>query len=243
MPIIENVRLSKTVADDLQQKSISSELKVGDRLPTEPKLMEEYGVSRTVIREAAACLVSRGVVDVRPRRGMTVRAPDGKGLSDSLIAQLRMSNVSLSQLLQVRSVLETAMAGLAATQRTDADIVRLRDNLQKMESAGPDRRNVVKIDLEFHDLLAEATHNPFFILVSRPITELLYSIYINKSEYMTFRPTTYAEHRAIVDAIVDRDAEAAVTAIEKHLDRVGTTIEKLMADNQEIQPEKTINHR
>ncbi|MEJ2058351.1 MAG: GntR family transcriptional regulator, partial [Desulfofustis sp.] len=101
MPIIENVRLSKTVADDLQQKIISSELKVGDRLPTEPKLMEEYGVSRTVIREAAACLVSRGVVDVRPRRGMTVRAPDGKGLSDSLIAQLRMSNVSLSQLLQV----------------------------------------------------------------------------------------------------------------------------------------------
>lgn len=59
MPIIENERLSKTVADDIQQKIISSELTVGDRLPTEPKLMEEYGVSRTVIREAAACLVSR----------------------------------------------------------------------------------------------------------------------------------------------------------------------------------------
>lgn len=238
MPIIENERLSKTVAEDLQQKIISSELKVGDQLPTEPKLMEEYGVSRTVIREAAACLVSRGVVDVRPRRGMTVRAPDGKGLSDSLIAQLQMSNVSLSQLLQVRSVLETAMARLAAGQRTQGDITRLRDNLRRIESADNDRRNVLKIDLEFHDLLAEATHNPFFILVSRPITQLLYSIYINKSGYMTFRSTTYAEHRAIVDAIVDQDAESAVTAIEKHLNRVGTTIEKLLSENKEAELER-----
>ncbi|NNK58547.1 MAG: FadR family transcriptional regulator, partial [Desulfofustis sp.] len=106
MPQLTNERLSKTVADDLQQKIISDRLKVGDQLPTEPELMEEYGVSRTVIREAAACLVSRGVVDVRPRRGMTVRAPDGKGLAESLIAQLQMSKVSLPQLLQVRAVLE-----------------------------------------------------------------------------------------------------------------------------------------
>ncbi len=237
MPIIENERLSKTVADDIQRKIINSELTVGDQLPTEPKLMEEYGVSRTVIREAAACLVSRGVVDVRPRRGMTVRAPDGKGLSESLIAQLQMSNVSLSQLLQVRSVLETAMARLAASQRTEDDIARLRENLHRIETADTDRRGVLKIDLEFHDLLAEATHNPFFILVSRPITELLYSIYINKSDYMAFRTTTCTEHRAIVDAIASRDGDGAAAAIEKHLNRVGTTIEKLLAENIETEPD------
>ena len=91
MPRIPNERLSKAVADDLQQTIIRNKLKVGAQLPTEPKLMEEYGVSRTVIREAAACLVSRGVVDVRPRRGMTVRAPDGKGLAETLIAPADMS--------------------------------------------------------------------------------------------------------------------------------------------------------
>lgn len=231
MPIIENERLSKAVADDIQQKIIGSELKVGAQLPTEPRLMEEYGVSRTVIREAAACLVSRGVVDVRPRRGMTVRPPDGKGLSESLSAQLQMSNVSLSQLLQVRSVLETAMARLAAAERTEEDIVKLQDNLQRIASADTDRRDALKIDLEFHDLLAEATHNPFFILVNRPITELLHSLYINKSGYMSFRETTYGEHRVIVDAIIAQDGDAAATAIEQHLDRVGTTIEKLIAEN------------
>ena len=231
MPLLANERLSKTVADDLQQKIISNKLEGGEQLPTEPKLMEEYGVSRTVIREAAACLVSRGVVDVRPRRGMTVRAPDGKGLAESLVAQLQMSKVSLPQLLHVRTVLETAIVGLAARQRTADDIEKLRRNLERMKAADLDRHQAIKVDLEFHDLLAGATHNPFFSLVSRPITELLYSIYINKSGYMSFRSLTSSEHMAIVDAIEEKDPVGAASAMQKHLDRVGTTVEELLSEN------------
>ncbi|MEJ2134494.1 MAG: FadR/GntR family transcriptional regulator [Desulfofustis sp.] len=232
MPLLTNERLSKTVADDLQRKIIREKLKVGARLPTEPELMEEYGVSRTVVREAAACLVSRGVVDVRPRRGMTVREPDGKGLAETLVAQLQMSKVSLPQLLQVRSVLEAAIVELAAAQRTAEDLDRLHDNLESMKASDLDRHEAIKVDLEFHDLLAAATHNPFFTLVSRPITELLYSIYINKSGYMSFQSLTTAEHEAVVDAIVDKDPAGAVLAIQKHLDRVGTTVAELLSENQ-----------
>jgi DNA-binding FadR family transcriptional regulator len=232
MPLLTNERLSKTVADDLQRKIIREKLKVGARLPTEPELMEEYGVSRTVVREAAACLVSRGVVDVRPRRGMTVREPDGKGLAETLVAQLQMSKVSLPQLLQVRSVLEAAIVELAAAQRTAEDLDRLRDNLESMKASDLDRHEAIKVDLEFHDLLAAATHNPFFTLVSRPITELLYSIYINKSGYMSFQSLTTAEHEAVVDAIVDKDPAGAVLAIQKHLDRVGATVAELLSENQ-----------
>ena len=232
MPLLTNERLSKTVADDLKRKIIREKLKVGARLPTEPELMEEYGVSRTVVREAAACLVSRGVVDVRPRRGMTVREPDGKGLAETLVAQLQMSKVSLPQLLQVRSVLEAAIVELAAAQRTPEDLDRLRDNLKSMKAGDLDRHEAIKVDLEFHDLLAAATHNPFFTLVSRPITELLYSIYINKSGYMSFQSLTTAEHEAVVDAIVDKDPAGAVLAIQKHLDRVGATVAELLSENQ-----------
>lgn len=233
MPRIPNERLSQAVADDLQQTIIRNKLKVGAQLPTEPKLMEEYGVSRTVIREAAACLVSRGVVDVRPRRGMTVRAPDGKGLAETLIAQLQMSKVSLPQLLQVRLVLETSIVRLAAEQRSSEDIAGLHDNLRKMQSAELARQEVVKFDLEFHDLLAAATHNPFFLLVSRPITELLHSLYIDKSRYMSFRSVTFSEHTAIVEAVEQGEAEAAAAAMEKHLNRVGTSVEKLMSENSD----------
>ncbi len=232
MPLLTNERLSKTVAEDLQRKIIREKLKGGTRLPTEPELMEEYGVSRTVVREAAACLVSRGVVEVRPRRGMTVREPDGKGLAETLVAQLQMSKVSLPQLLQVRSVLEAAIVELAAAQRTPEDLDRLRDNLERMKAGDLDRHEAIKVDLEFHDLLAAATHNPFFTLVSRPITELLYSIYINKSGYMSFQSLTAAEHEAVVEAIVDKDPAGAVLAIQKHLDRVGATVAELLSENQ-----------
>lgn len=233
MPRIATDRLSIAVADALQAQIIDNKLKVGDQLPTEPKLMEEYGVSRTVIREAAACLVSRGVVDVRPRRGMTVRAPDGKGLSESLIAQLQMSKVSLPQLLQVRSILETSIVKLAVEQYSKDDLSKLRENLRKMKSTDIDRREAIEVDLEFHELLAAATHNPFFVLVSKPITELLQSLYRDKSGYMAFRSITFSEHKAIVDAIEDCDVNGAVTAMEKHLDRVGKTVEKMMRERTE----------
>lgn len=232
MPQLTNERLSKKVADDLQRKIISSELKDGDRLPTEPELMEEYGVSRTVIREAAAFLVSRGVVDVRPRRGMTVRALDGKGLAESLIAHLQMSKVSLPQLLHVRSVLETAIVELAAEKRTEEDIARLNDNLERMQAANLEAHQALKIDLEFHELLAAATHNPFFTLFSRPITELLYSLYVDQSGYMSSQPLTFAEHRAVIDSVVDKDPEAAALAMQRHLDRVGTTVAELLSENR-----------
>lgn len=230
MPQLTNERFSKKVADDLQQKIIGEGLKVGDRLPTEPKLMEEYGVSRTVIREAAAILVSRGVVDVRPRRGMTVRAPDGKGLAESLIAQLQMSKVSFPQLLQVRLVLETAIVELAAEKRTEEDIARLKDNLERMQAANLEAHEALNIDLEFHELLAAATHNPFFTLVSRPITELLYSLYVDQSGYMSLQPLTFAEHQAVIDSLVNKDREAAALAMQKHLERVGTTVAELLSE-------------
>lgn len=230
MPRISNERLSKLVADDLQEQIIHNRLKGGDQLPTEPKLMEVYGVSRTVIREAAALLVSRGVVEVRPRRGMTVRPPDGKGLSESLIAQLQMSKVSLPQLLQVRSVLETAIVRLVTEQNSDDDIAKLRENLRRMQSSDIDRKEEIKIDIEFHELLAAATHNPFFVLVSKPINGLLRSLYFDKSGYMSFREITCSEHAAIVDAIEVGDIDAAETATQKHLDRVRATVEKLISE-------------
>lgn len=231
MPQLINERISKRIADDLQQQIIGDGLKVGDQLPTEPTLMEEYGVSRTVIREAAAILISRGVVDVRPRRGMTVRAPDGKGLAELLSAQLQMSKVSFSQLLQVRLILETAIAKLAAEKRTEEDIARLKDNLERMQATNLDVNQVLSIDLEFHELLADATHNPFFNLVSRPTTALLYSLYINQSGYMSLLSFTLAEHQAVIDSVVNKDPEAAALAMQKHLGRVGTIVsEKLLED-------------
>lgn len=229
MAIVDNQRLSKVVADRLQERIIRSGLTVGMTLPTEPEMMEEFGVSRTVVREAAALLVSRGLVEVRPRRGMTVRAPDGYGLAESMIAQLRMSRVSLPQLLRVRETLECAIARLAALDRTDSDLDKLRTNLSEMAAPGLDRARTIELDMAFHELLSVATHNPFFLIVTRPINELLRSLYIDKVGYMSLRERTVAEHGAIVAAIAAGDADAADQATRDHLERIGSTVERLVS--------------
>jgi DNA-binding FadR family transcriptional regulator len=225
-------RLSGVVADRLQEKIIQGGLTMGMRLPTEPELMEEFGVSRTVVREAAALLVSRGIVEVRPRRGMTVRAPDGQGLAQSLVAQLRMSGVSLPQLLQVRLTLEGAIARLAAAERSETDIDAVEANLAEMSLADTPRDRAIELDLAFHDLLATATHNPFFLLVTRPINELLRSLYLDKVGYLSLRERTLAEHRDIFDAIRSRDPDLADKATRAHLGRVGQSVERLLAERE-----------
>jgi DNA-binding FadR family transcriptional regulator len=143
-----------------------------------------------------------------------------------------MSKVSLPQLLHVRSVLETAIVELAAEKRTEEDIARLKDNLERMQAANLEARQALSVDMEFHDLLAAATHNPFFTLVSRPITELLYSLYVDQSGYMSSQPLTFSEHQAVIDSVVDKDPEAAALAMQRHLDRVGTTVAELLSENR-----------
>lgn len=227
-------RLSRVVADRLQQKIICEHLSAGVKLPTEPELMNEFGVSRTVIREAAALLVSRGIVQVRPRRGMTVRAPDGVGIAESLTAQLQMSRVSFAQLLQVRLTLETAVARIAAGNWTEQDLVALEKNLAEMSESTIERERMVELDVEFHELLAHATHNPFFHIVSRPINELLRTLYIDKVGYLSMRERTLQEHRAIVSAVTHCNPEEADRATREHLNRVGASVERLLEESEEV---------
>jgi GntR family transcriptional repressor for pyruvate dehydrogenase complex len=233
---IDAERMSKIVADRLQERIIRERIAIGGKLPTEPELMENFGVSRTVIREATALLVSRGIVEVRPRRGLTVRAPDGHGLADSLVAQLRMSQVSLPQLLQVRVTLESAISRLAAENRDDKDLDSLRQNVAAMGFDGLPQEMMISLDLAFHDLLASATHNPFFLLITRPINELLRSLYIDRVGYVSLRQITVSEHEAILSAIENSDSEAADAATRGHLDRVGKSVEALIAEREEAAP-------
>lgn len=232
MARIQSEKLSKIVADRLMEQILQQGLGAGDKLPTEPALMEFFGVSRTVVREAAALLASRGVVEVRPRRGMTVRAPDGSGVTESLHAHLQMSNVSLTQLLQVRLVLETAIVRLAAVQATDADIEALHHNLEHMQEAGDNRARTIEIDTAFHELLATATHNPFFSLVTKPIIELLRNLYMDKDHYMSLVDDTFADHQAILSALEKRSANEAEQAMRMHLSRVEHNVRAMLSNDK-----------
>jgi GntR family transcriptional regulator, transcriptional repressor for pyruvate dehydrogenase complex len=152
--------LSDVVAERLQEHIREHGLQPGDSLPTEQQLVIEYGVSRTVIREAARLLVQRGLVNVRPGRGMTVAKPSIEGLAYQLTATLRTDEASSSQLFELRELLEPAIAKAAAEARTEVDIAKLKSFLQRTEQNLNDADICVTCDIAFHQGLAEATHNP-----------------------------------------------------------------------------------
>lgn len=229
---LERDRLSQMLADRLQERIIKERLAPGSQLPTEIGLMELYDVSRTVVREAAAILASRGLVEVRPRRGMTVKAADSSAISGSLMALLTTNQVRSSQLVEVRRTLGTAVARNAALERTEDDIKRLEDCLAEASAAAArnDQAEAWRLDTMFDELLAEATHNPFYVLVSSPVTSMLRDLYEDNFGYLALHPYTFAEHRQILDAVIAKDPGRAELAFSAHLFRLNERVAELLAE-------------
>ena len=222
-------RLPEVVADALQQEILSTGLKHGDRLPTEPELAERYAVSRTVVREAARLLAQRGLVTVRPGRGMTVAEVDGRFIAEQYGLLIRLSGGSFAQLLELRLVLEVEMAALAAARRTPEQVVALQESNRRLAQARGSREAFLAADLAFHELMAEASGNPFFPLVVGPINGFLRDAYSSGPGYPSESDHTVEEHGEIAAAIAAGDADGARFQTERHLRRIIGARNRLIA--------------
>ncbi|MDP9246065.1 MAG: FadR family transcriptional regulator [Chloroflexota bacterium] len=227
---LKRVVLSDVIADKLQHFILTNELSAGTSLPTEFELMKQYGVGRSAVREAAKVLVQRGLVDVRPGKGMTVSAPLGEAVTKQLITHLRMSQASPAQLFEVRELLETAIARSAAIHRTAPDLDDLHRILAEADVAPENAETYMQLDLGFHQGLARATKNPFYVLVVSAIFLLLRDPSLAPLRYSTNRKTTQAEHREILAALESGDSDEAAIAALRHLKRVRRSMEELLAE-------------
>ena len=213
-------RLSEDVAEAIKDGLIADGLRAGDRLPTEPELARLYDVSRTVVREAGRILVERGLVDIRPGRGMVVAEFDGTSLARQYRLLLELKQGSFRQLMEMRLALEVGMTEHAAARHTPADDRRIRAALAAFASAGADQLAALEADLEFHAAVAAAAHNPFFGHAVNPINDYLRQTYRASLGYLAARAHTRAEHTAIAEAIFAGDPVAAGRAAHRHLDRI-----------------------
>src|SRR3989442_9857964 len=128
-------RLSDKVADLLLETIVVRRLAPGERLPSERELGEQFGVSRTVIREAVRALAAKGVIDVRTGSGLRVAAVDSSNVSESMSLFLRgSSTLDYPRVHEVRAMLEVEVAGLAADRATDEDIAGMRQICERMEA-------------------------------------------------------------------------------------------------------------
>lgn len=223
-------RLSEQVADAIIQQVVGEELQPGDRLPTEPELVAQFDVSRTVIREASRILGERGLVEIRPRRGMVVADFDGTSIARQFELLLQMKRGSFRELMEMRLALEVGMIGFAAERHTAEDRKAIEEALKVFESETLDQPTALEADLEFHVALARACHNPFFEHLVNPINDYLRRAYEPSMGYQSAREKTMHEHADIAAAVFARDVETAGAHVHQHLTRVLDETDTLLAN-------------
>lgn len=221
-------RLSDKVAEMMRQTIVARGLLPGTPLPSERELGEQFGVSRTVIREAVRALAAKGIVEVRSGSGLRVAPVDGANALESLSWFIRGGQLGYSKVHEVRSTIEVEMAGLAAERRTEDGLQALRHAQTHFESVIDDVDEAAAADVEFHALIAQATHNDLFSILLGSIGDALVEI---RRETLSSGSgeETVAAHRRILDAIAVGDADAARKAMRDHL----LTVERLAAQQHD----------
>lgn len=216
--VIQSSRLYEQIVQQIEDSIVRGELTEGSQLPAERELAEQFGVSRTAVREAIKALQEKGLVDAFPGRGTFVTSGTSNSMRRSLDRIIKTSEQNgWSYLVEVREILEPEIAALAATRADAEDIAAMHLCVEKMDKAVRDSEAFIEADLDFHLALAEAAANPIVLSLIDSIIGLLREqrLRISRVEGGPERGQRY--HRSILEAIERHDAHAARVAMQAHL--------------------------
>jgi GntR family transcriptional repressor for pyruvate dehydrogenase complex len=214
--------LAHSLVDDFNARIRDAVLRPGDKLPTESEIMQAFGVSRTVVREALSKLQAGGLVETRHGIGTFVLPQPRMGGVFQLEAGDMATSVDVLAVLELRISLETETAGLAATRRSVGQLQEMRLALDEFERNVVEEADTVEPDFRFHLQIARSTGNPYFADI---MTHLGMSL-IPRSRLSAIRAhikggsylnRVNREHEEIYAAIARHDADAARAAMRIHL--------------------------
>lgn len=212
--------LSDKVTALLLEWILAGELRPGDRLPSERDVGDQFGVSRTVIREAVRSLQAKGVIEVRSGSGVRVAAVAAAQVSESMRLYVNgaVGGVGYDRVNEVRHTLEVDIAGYAALRATPDEVRELRAVHERMAAVLDDVEAASIEDVRFHREIAVLTHNELYGVMLDSIGDVL--LHIRRATLgASQRPDgVLAYHRAILDAIEAGDEQAARAAMQAHLD-------------------------
>jgi GntR family transcriptional regulator, transcriptional repressor for pyruvate dehydrogenase complex len=219
---VQNTSLPEAIAEQIMAMITDGHLKPGDRLPTEPELMEQFGVGRSTLREALKSLVMAGLIETRRSAGTFVSESYSGFLSDRLKWTVVFSSQELQHIVEVRYALEGQTAALAAERAT----VEQKEQLAHLYMAlieAQDPETAAECDTAFHVLIAEASHNPVLISLILSIRTLIRDYieasYAKWGSYDEIdRDENVVQHQPIVKAVQASQPQEARQAMLDHLD-------------------------
>ncbi len=212
LPIFRQVALA------LQQKILSGELQPGERLPAETALASENGIHRSTVREAIRSLEQMGLVLREPgKRKLFVSTPDTQEQSRRLITPMVMNGVTFEEIWEAINALDPAAAEAAAQRRSTDDLKALEDNVSRTRAAKDNPDELVRLDIEFHELIAIAATNRVIQALRLPISDLFYPSFQAVMSGLKASERLLTAHEKILQAIKWGDVDEARDWMVKHL--------------------------
>jgi DNA-binding FadR family transcriptional regulator len=213
---VERTHVTRLVAERLISMIRDGHYKAGDRLPSQRELVEKLKVSRPTLREALSGLRMLGYIEARSGTGYFAREMQPSEVLDLSVVSVLVSEETIRYLYEARAVIDTQLAELAAVRATEAEIAYMADHLQESERLGLDMSlESIQQGFHFHQLVAEAAHNPILAQIESTLLELC----VRCGPRLFGQPLTPGRsvrtHRQILEAIRSRDrATARQAALE-----------------------------
>lgn len=216
MKQLQRANLYEKIAEEIREYIIKNEIKPGERLATERELAEMLGVSRTSVREGIRLLETMQFLEVRPKRGITVKKLELKPFVKQFSQRLLLEKNRFSELVEARRVLEVALVKLAALRATEDDLKQLAVNIQLMAEQLEKGEEIKEADLKFHQGIFVAAKNS----VLQGFQTALLDFFESKELQAASQEggmKTLKEHEEIYQAIKSRKPEEAASVMLQHL--------------------------
>ena len=213
-------RAADTVAQKLAQRIRTGGLADGQALPSERDLMEEFGTSRTVVREAVRQLSAQGIIEAKPRHRPVVRRAGFEAALDAasaVVSHLLEQPEGVKNLFDTRTMVEAALVRQAATDARKQDIAALRHALDANAAVVENSELFYQTDMRFHGVLYQIPNNPVLPAIHRAYTTWLAPQWSQMPRLPERNKKNLAAHNAIFEAILMRDPDAAEAALRAHL--------------------------
>ena len=210
--------LYEIVSDRLLAAIREAGLTPGSKIPSERELGEQFGVSRTVIREAIRHLAAKGILEARSGSGVRVANIGHDGVSESIgIFLTRNGPVDPEKVNEVRQCIELQTVAYAAERATDEQLKTIRAECEKLAGLEGHSEEASLADVAFHRAIAEASGNELFLVLVDSLAEVMLSIRRATLRDPGRTAVTLHQHRRIAEGLEARNSDAAVHAMREHL--------------------------
>ncbi len=231
---VKKIRVSDTVIEQIMALIDQGVLQVGDKLPGERQLVDQFKVGRASVREALRILEFEGIIDVVPGKGIFVIDDSANNdTSEDVVRGWFLEHASeVLEMLQVREALECKAAYMGALNASSEMLMELRDTLERAEVSinEGDLDNLVRLDRQFHNIIVNASNNKLLANLVDMVVDALLNPRRSLMRLPGRAPLSWQAHRKIYEAIAAGDPNKAKEAMHTHMENVYDTILELTAE-------------